>query len=48
MTGEIKDEMCGRNNCEICLLLNELFKEPLNEIKPISEKFSKYARLYYH
>ena len=50
MTGELKDEMCGRSNCEICQLLNELFAEPRlkSEVNLIFGKFDKYARLFNH
>ena len=43
MTGEIKEDMCGRKDCEICGLLNELFKEV-----DVGAKFDKYGELYYH
>lgn len=50
MTGELTKEMCGRNDCEICQLLNELFTEPKikSEMNLIFGKYDKYARLFNH
>lgn len=50
MTGEIKKDMCGRTDCELCQLLNELFSEPRleSEIKPLNGRYQKYARLFNH
>lgn len=49
MTGELKDDMCGRKDCEICELLNELFGEPKIKLSiSILGEDDKYARLFNH
>ena len=49
MTGEIHEEMCGREYCEICELLNDLFsKLEIYNISILSKQWEKYGKLFYH
>lgn len=50
LTGEIKEEMCGKDNCELCQLLNEFLSEPRikNEFSLITRRYEKYGKLFYH
>ena len=50
MAGELKKEICCRDNCELCRLLNDLFAEPgVNDVVSIlNGKYDKYEELFHH